>query len=279
MNMRKSLFLLALCALCGWNVAHAQWSVTPKAGVNVTKESGSPAKIGYKVGAAVRYEFENSGFSLQSGLYFTQRGRGVNRSLNLWGEGIDQAGNKVEFSRPFILDGEDYCFSTYYYSSVYNDGYYYSGLGVTMQVPDLKDAELKGMKYYESHSRRYYLQLPIMARYDWKIGDKARFHLALGPYIAYGLGGNAYSEVHGFELKKNEGRYEIVRDYQESESNRNPFHQGVRRFDWGISAEAGFDIGRWSIGLDYDLGLGKQYRSDGIDAKYHTISLTVGYRF
>ena len=86
MNMRKSLFLLALCALCGWNVAHAQWSVTPKAGVNVTKESGSPAKIGYKVGAAVRYEFENSGFSLQSGLYFTQRGRGVNRSLNLWGD-------------------------------------------------------------------------------------------------------------------------------------------------------------------------------------------------
>lgn len=275
--MRKCLFLLALCALCGWNVAHAQWSVTPKAGVNVTKESGSPAKVGYKIGAAVRYEFENSGFSLQSGLYFTQRGRGVNRSLNLWGEGIDQKGNKVEFSRPFYLNGEDYCFSTYYYNYISDEDFYYGGLGMMTQVPDLKDAKLKRMEYYESHNHRYYLQLPIMMRYDWKIGDKARFHLALGPYIAYGLSGNAYSEVQGFELKQDEGRYEIVRDYRESE--RNPFDQGRRRFDWGITAEVGFDIGRWSIGLDYDLGLGKQYRSDGIDAKYHTISLTVGYRF
>lgn len=275
--MRKSLFLLALCALCGWNVAHAQWSVTPKAGVNVTKESGSPAKVGYKIGAAVRYEFENSGFSLQSGLYFTQRGRGVNRSLNLWGEGIDSEGNKVGFSRPFYLNGEDYCFSTYYYNYISDEDFYYGGLGMMTQVPDLKDAKLKRMEYYESHNHRYYLQLPIMMRYDWKIGDKARFHLALGPYIAYGLGGNAYSEVQGFELKQDEGRYEIVRDYRESE--RNPFDQGRRRFDWGITAEAGFDIGRWSIALDYDLGLGKQYRSDGIDAKYHTISLTVGYRF
>lgn len=277
--MRKCLFLLALCALCGWNVAHAQWSVTPKAGVNVTKESGSPAKVGYKIGAAVRYEFENSGFSLQSGLYFTQRGRGVNRSLNLWGEGIDSEGNKVGFSRPFYLNGEDYCFSTYYYNYISDEDFYYGGLGMMTQVPDLKDAKLKRMEYYESHNHRYYLQLPIMMRYDWKIGDKARFHLALGPYIAYGLGGNAYSEVQGFELKQDEGRYEIVRDYRVSESDRNPFHQGVRRFDWGITAEAGFDIGRWSIALDYDLGLGKQYRSDGIDAKYHTISLTVGYRF
>lgn len=277
--MRKSLFLLALCALCGWNVVHAQWSVTPKAGVNVTKESGSPAKVGYKIGAAVRYEFENSGFSLQSGLYFTQRGRGVDRSLNLLGEGIDQEGNKVEFFRPFYLNGEDYCFSTYYYGGGYKDnGLYYYGYGGTT-VPDLKDARLKRVEYYESHSRRYYLQLPVMVRYDWTIGDKARFHLALGPYIAYGLGGKVYSTMRSYELKGDEGRYDFALGYQESESDRNPFEQGVRRFDWGIAVEAGFDIGHWSIGLDYDLGLGKQYRFDDIGAKYHTISLTVGYRF
>ena len=70
--MKKSWMIGVM--LLGALTTQAQWKITPEAGFNVTKYTNSPAKIGYKVGAAVSYDFGESGFALQSGLYYVQRG-------------------------------------------------------------------------------------------------------------------------------------------------------------------------------------------------------------
>lgn len=57
--------------------AQAQWKVTPEAGMNVTKYKGDAAKVGFKAGAAVSYTFGSGWFSLQSGLYYVRRGKGL----------------------------------------------------------------------------------------------------------------------------------------------------------------------------------------------------------
>lgn len=58
MMMKKiiSCVLLMMMLMCVTNVS-AQWSVTPEAGMNVTKYKNSPATIGFKAGAAVKLYF------------------------------------------------------------------------------------------------------------------------------------------------------------------------------------------------------------------------------
>ncbi len=281
---RKSLILLLWCALFA-PLARAQWTVSPEAGMNVTKYVDSPAKVGYKIGAAVRYAFPETGFSLQSGLYFVQRGQGTNRSLWFEGTGVTGDGERVDFAYPMSLDdfytGTSYVFGGYYYgygygygSGMYSSYYPYGGVSSY-----LKDMEVNKVEYSASHTRRVYIQVPIMARYDWKINDRVKVHLALGPYIAVGVAGRTSIDTQMFNIGTLEGDVygDALHKYTSSYRD-DPFDIG-RRFDWGITAEAGVDIGRWYVNVGYDMGLGKEYTGDATGVKYHTISLTVGYKF
>ena len=65
--------------------AQAQWKVTPEAGMNVTKYKGDAAKVGFKAGAAVSYTFGSGWFSLQSGLYYVRRGKGLSSYSEIYG--------------------------------------------------------------------------------------------------------------------------------------------------------------------------------------------------
>lgn len=91
--MKKSWMIGVM--LLGALTAQAQWKITPEAGFNVTKYTNSPAKIGYKVGAAVSYDFGKSGFALQSGLYYVQRGNGSYDYASMYGKSIDENGNEI----------------------------------------------------------------------------------------------------------------------------------------------------------------------------------------
>ena len=58
----------------------------------------------------------------------------------------------------------------------------------------------------------------------------------------------------------------------ESRTHDNPF-------DWGLSFQAGLEIGSCVMSVGYDASLGKEYDYDSVDLKYHTFSLSVGYKF
>ena len=117
--MKKSWMIGVM--LCGALAAQAQWRITPEAGFNVTKYANSPAKVGYKVGAAVRYDFGETGFSLQSGLYYVQRGEGTIRSGYLSGTAKDNEGKEVNVDSYLLKDGTIYSMYSYYNP---NSGYY-----------------------------------------------------------------------------------------------------------------------------------------------------------
>ena len=84
--------------------AQAQWKVTPEAGMNVTKYKGDVAKVGFKAGAAVSYTFGSGWFSLQSGLYYVRRGKGLSSYSEIYGTMRVHMGDgkvRVYFSIPF----------------------------------------------------------------------------------------------------------------------------------------------------------------------------------
>lgn len=77
MMMKKitSCVMLMMMLMCVTEVS-AQWSVTPEAGMNVTKYKDSPAAVGFKAGAAVSYTFGSGLFSLQPACIMYNGGRG-----------------------------------------------------------------------------------------------------------------------------------------------------------------------------------------------------------
>ena len=251
--------------LLGALTAQAQWKITPEAGFNVTKYTNSPAKIGYKVGAAVSYDFGESGFALQSGLYYVQRGEGTIRSGHLHGLAKDNEGKEVNVDSYLLKDGSIYSMYSYYNP---NSGYYEY---VSSEMP-VGVILYQTASFYQYKTRKGYFQLPIMARYNWKLNDQLRFHLALGPYVAVGISGKEKSIETTIDLQD-----EYIGSKNEFENNI--YDYGYYRFDWGIAAETGIEINRFSAKFSYDMGLGKENKYGEIGCKYHTASFTIGYSF
>lgn len=255
--------LLAVSLLCSWN-AQAQWRITPEAGFNVTKYKYSKAKMGYKVGAAVRYDFGKSGFALQSGLYYVQRGSGSTQGASMLGKVMDSEGKEITVVHYFTPNG-------FFSDSFYEGGYYDNNNGNSM-MPPAGQIEWQSVSLHKSEAPRYgYLQLPVLARYTWSVKPNVRIHAALGPYIAIGVNGKVSRSSMRIDLKSSE------RSYFENEYN--PFDGYENRFDWGVAAETGVEINRFSAKFSYDMGLSDDYGWNNIGIEYHTASFTIGYSF
>ena len=261
MMMKKitSCVMLMMMLMCVTEVS-AQWSVTPEAGMNVTKYKDSPAaQVGFKAGAAVSYTFGSGLFSLQSGLYYVQRGMGKSFYGAAYGKVMGEDGKEVDH---YLNFAPGYLNSFHY---GYLNGYGQDG-GMSFPL----DMKVEGIRLSESSIRRDYLQLPVLARFNWKVGEDIRLHVAAGPYFAYGIGGKwKYSSTEMSE-----------KGFSSIYESSNPFKNSTyRRFDWGLSANAGIEVKRFSFNVGYDLGLGKKYKYDDMGLQYHTVSFTVGYRF
>lgn len=130
-----------------------------------------------------------------------------------------------------------------------------------------------------------------MANLSFRLAENVRLNLAAGPYVAYSVGDKnigKYNEYtpgysggygsYGFNYYGGNGGYLygdgwIGQSFSyESRTHDNPF-------DWGLSFQAGLEIGSCVMSVGYDASLGKEYDYDSVDLKYHTFSLSVGYKF
>lgn len=261
--------LLGMWACVG--MAYGQWRVTPEVGMNVTKYNDEVAKIGFKAGAAVTYTFGAGRFALQSGLYYTRRGMGDYANSVLYGQAKDPSTGQwtdVEVSLAPAFSGD--IEPNYYFWLAYPNAYF----DYSYYLPE--DFRLEGIYYYTHSGRRDYLQLPVMARLNGRIGDDCAWHVAAGPYLALGLAGKrSYLESRittGDELP-----------YYNKVVSWNPFsiqrYETESRFDWGVGAEAGIEVRRVSLKMGYEIGFGKRTFYDEVGMKYYTFSFTAGYSF
>ena len=164
--------MLMMCVIS----AQAQWKVTPEAGMNVTKYKGDVAKVGFKAGAAVSYTFGSGWFSLQSGLYYVRRGKGLSSYSEIYGTSESPYGGREGTSIFLYPVSSDYLnLWGYGYGNGYGfTGFYYDTYGI-------KDFDVEGIRHRSQKEHREYIQLPILARFDWKVSKDVRLHLEVGP--------------------------------------------------------------------------------------------------
>lgn len=227
--------------------AQAQWTITPEAGMAITKRNGFQTSwIGRpKIGVGVEYQFPSEFFALRTGLYYMQRGYSMNNALP-------------------------------YYQWAYGYGAYsYYGNGNTL------GNSYSSRYMYGCRLKRHLLQVPVMADFSFRIAEGVRLHVAAGPYVAVSVADRGEVFFSGYYPYANPG-YDVsggvYPDTGTDVSTRNPT-KGLKAFDWGLSGVVGLEVKQWMFNFGYDLSLGKEYKYGGTGVNYHTLSVSLGYKF
>ncbi|UVR13436.1 PorT family protein [Parabacteroides distasonis] len=206
-------------------------------------------------------------------MYYVRRGKGLSSYSEIYGTSESPYGGREGTSIFLYPVSSDYLnLWGYGYGNGYGfTGFYYDTYGI-------KDFDVEGIRHRSQKEHREYIQLPILARFDWQVSKDVRLHLAVGPYLAVGLGGKVTYEESDYSLK---GKLPYNK-----EISYNPFNPGqgyavAPRFDWGATIEAGIEVKRVAFKVGYDLGIDKQYKgyAYNIGLNYHTASFTLGYTF
>ncbi|MDR3141811.1 MAG: PorT family protein [Tannerellaceae bacterium] len=143
--------------------------------------------------------------------------------------------------------------------------YYYDGGGYNQA----------SIRYLSVKINRRFLQVPFMGKYSWGLTEDVKVNIAAGPYIACSTGDNW--EWNSFTTIDHDGYGgSYLREYHDGAGSGDG---GTRSFDWGLSGSAGIEVKNWAANWGYDLSLAKEARWDDVRANYHTISLSVGYKF
>jgi len=133
---------------------------------------------------------------------------------------------------------------------------------------------------YKLTSNPLYLEVPVNFVFKIPFGSGSRLFLGAGPYVAMGIAG------------KTKGEYQTLGGITEYEkdiefNNDDPFTAGqedasvnkLRRFDYGANALAGFETGKFLIGVNYGYGLAKiasTQANDDDQNKHRVWSISLG---
>jgi hypothetical protein len=112
-----------------------------------------------------------------------------------------------------------------------------------------------------------YLDFPVLARFNAPASGSTRLHVFAGPSFGYRMGARSKASSNQFDFAEGE----IVN-----------IEEDVRRFDIGLVAGAGADIGRrLVVDARYSWGLKNAFKddADGVDFKNRVLSIMAGVRF
>ncbi|MDB5230967.1 MAG: PorT family protein [Chitinophagaceae bacterium] len=137
--------------------------------------------------------------------------------------------------------------------------------------------------YYKLKTNPIYLEVPANLVFKVPMSGDTRFFFGAGPYAAVGIGGKTTGErkVAGLTTTYSQ-------DIQFN--NDDPFTAGqedasvnkLRRFDYGLNALAGFEAGKFLIGVNYGYGLakiGSAQNNNSDDTNKHRVwSLSLGLK-
>lgn len=142
----------------------------------------------------------------------------------------------------------------------------------------------KDARWIETVARtRHFLQLPVLAKFHWQLNKDTKLFFGVGPYVGLclktKLDGNQRL-LEGAFPGPTEQYYDGFVYGEDQAGNSNLFlYDKDRKFDWGVAANVGIEYRNWYTKLQYDLSLGTERKGEPIQANYHTLTLSVGYKF
>lgn len=152
----------------------------------------------------------------------------------------------------------------------------------------------------DSNSTRHLLQVPLMARFAWRVTDEVNMFAAVGGSVGFEIGssGSLKGTRLGFsddEVPYNmsygsygDGSttdpwlypYDVYGNYYGMGNTVNPYSKShIRKITWGLSAQVGIEYHKMVVTAGYDLDFGKESTYDSFGLHYQTLAISVGYKF
>ena len=241
----KRFVLFVMLMMCVTSVRAQRWSLTPEVGATAVLRKENTVMNTYEQGWGAR-----------------------------WKMGV---GVEYQIRPAFSLKSGLYYTQRGYSSRMVAFGSLYP---IESEEPDIVFSEIN------SKLNRHFLQIPLMANFSFRMTDDVRLNLAAGPYVAWSLGDKgrfSYMEYTPAEGENASDHYwgygnGLVPGWSGSGfTNDEWLHDDS--FDWGVSLQVGLEMRQWVMNVGYDVALGKEYEMDSAGLKYHTLSLSVGYKF
>ncbi|MFV0592119.1 MAG: porin family protein [Draconibacterium sp.] len=138
----------------------------------------------------------------------------------------------------------------------------------------------KGMKYdfsedeakISSDIKLYYIDLPVMLKSRYDLGNGMKLYGATGPYVGIGLRGQSQTSTVYQDDSTCEKR--------DIEWGTGP-NDNLRRLDWGWTFSGGLQIEKIELGIAYDVGFANiaANRNNGTIARNRVVKASIAYQF
>lgn len=137
--------------------------------------------------------------------------------------------------------------------------------------------------YVKTTFNPLYLQLPVNLVVKFPITETARIYAGAGPYAEMGIGGKAKTELSVLGVKASSSEnIKFDNDDPTTGDEEGARYDRLKRFDYGINALAGVEVDRFTIGMNYGIGLtdirSADNSNDNEKNKYRTFSVGIGFR-
>ena len=112
-----------------------------------------------------------------------------------------------------------------------------------------------------------YLDIPINAKFNFDLGSLKLF-CNIGPYVAFGVGGNIYTET-------------TIGSYTTSAKRKIDWGDDLKSTDYGLNFGVGIDINNFIFGLNYGWGIANlsTLNNDESRVNNYVLSISIGYKF
>lgn len=124
----------------------------------------------------------------------------------------------------------------------------------------------------DSKINLHYLQVPVSAVYT-SGGKRIQFLGGAGGFVSYGMSGKMKTTI---EYSSPFG-HEVITDNQDAFKTDADGNKGFRRWDAGVSAFAGVQMGKWFSHVGYQYSLTNLSQDDSYKYRNRGLQLTIGY--
>ena len=147
-----------------------------------------------------------------------------------------------------------------------SSGLYIVEKGFKGNYPELTRTVTAAYTDTKSNLTATYLQIPLMASWRIEAPSGVQFHINIGPYFAFGIGGSAVYKPYDMTY---------AREYDQDTFGDKGFwkHQDI-----GLSGSVNVLIGHFTAGIGYEYGFSDVAKVFG---KFNTrnANMTIGYNF
>ncbi len=145
----------------------------------------------------------------------------------------------------------------------------------------LNDPSNQSLTNYLGHTRSYSFTIPVLASFKFNLSESVKWLAEIGPYFAFGLGGNDEYEFIEMRVAKDDATPSV---YNRQKADRDYYGNNDRwqhrSFDWGAKIGTGIKVNdKYSFMIHYMGGLKNLSQNAGWTMKHRSWSFSLGYDF